>query len=525
MAKFICFFICPLFLVTATLLDSLIAYAVLDVSEVVRNSGVSVAWLGNSAWMAIIILILAIISAVFSNASAHPLTRKQAKLFLQLCIVIFLIILISSVFAQLLKLFIGRVRPMYISELGAFYFNPFSLSTSYHSFPSEHATTIAAVMMVCLRLFPNYWSLFFLITLLSGGASVISGSHYPSDVIAGWLLGGMISFILLEAFEAARIIPTFDSLRWRSISQMNGKMFKTIFFSVPLARLSTDVNFLKNAITLLMIMFVTLVIFISYPQIDLKISALFYDDFRGFWLSTISELNLIRSLYTATIFCVFLGALFLLCLSARAPHFMQIPWIIWSYIVLALMIGPGLISNAIFKSYWGRARPASIDEFGGESRFTLPFELTQECESNCSFVSGEGSGIAMLVLVIISLIWPYLRKKPFYLAPIIGIASFGIILRIMKGRHFFSDTVFAVLFMALVLLVLYRLLEIDRYRRAITWSALRHDIINCSKYLTGSHWQSVSMRRDLIRVFHSVSVVFTKPAQILKATITSTRFY
>jgi len=38
-------------------------------------------------------------------------------------------------------------------------------------------------------------------------------------------------------------------------------------------------------------------------------------------------------------------------------------------IILTLIIGPGLLVNAIFKDHWGRPRPRQVQEFGGRWEF------------------------------------------------------------------------------------------------------------------------------------------------------------
>lgn len=43
---------------------------------------------------------------------------------------------------------------------------------------------------------------------------------------------------------------------------------------------------------------------------------------------------------------------------------------VWGYIAALFLIGPVLLVNAWLKSYSGRARPASITEFGGNRLFS-----------------------------------------------------------------------------------------------------------------------------------------------------------
>lgn len=54
-----------------------------------------------------------------------------------------------------------------------------------------------------------------------------------------------------------------------------------------------------------------------------------------------------------------------------------------------MLVGPFLIVNGIFKTFWGRARPRDIDLFGGSKAFSLPLEISNQCAWDCSFMSGH----------------------------------------------------------------------------------------------------------------------------------------
>ena len=105
---------------------------------------------------------------------------------------------------------------------------------------------------------------------------------------------------------------------------------------------------------------------------------------------------------------------------------------------------------------WGRARPANVGEFGGTAAFTPPLWPADECLRNCSFVSGEASGATALAVTI----WllsapirpPWLRHGCRALA--VGICLVCSSFRVVAGRHFLSDVVFAVLLVTGIALVL-----------------------------------------------------------------------
>lgn len=107
-------------------------------------------------------------------------------------------------------------------------------------------------------------------------------------------------------------------------------------------------------------------------------------------------------------------------------------------IIAAFALGPGLVVNGILKAYWGRPRPRAAEMFGGDLPFIPAGTWSDACQSNCSFVSGEASGAAVLVLLIALL--PASRRLAAGLV-LVPIALFATFLRVAFGAHWFSDAV------------------------------------------------------------------------------------
>ena len=78
-----------------------------------------------------------------------------------------------------------------------------------------------------------------------------------------------------------------------------------------------------------------------------------------------------------------------------------------------------------------------ILEFGGVETFSPWYKISNSCDTNCSFVSGDSSvGFAIIILF-------FLTKNIFFLY---GSLVFGFMLgfiRILAGGHFLSDVVFS----------------------------------------------------------------------------------
>lgn len=83
-----------------------------------------------------------------------------------------------------------------------------------NSFPSGHALFTAWLLVWLLRFFPNRWLIFgtLLFGLLTAGARVIGGIHYPGDILGGWFfgtLGAMVGATLVtKPLFQKRIFPS-----------------------------------------------------------------------------------------------------------------------------------------------------------------------------------------------------------------------------------------------------------------------------------------------------------------------------
>ena len=204
-------------------------------------------------------------------------------------------------------------------------------------------------------------------------------------------------------------------------------------------------------------------IFTVWPALDLWVSGLFYSESHGFWLGKVDVIQNLRkaiwSLILLTLFFSLAALIFSKVVRTTTPRLDKV----WEVIVLTYLLGPALLVNAILKEHWGRARPSTITEFGGPRDFTPALIPTDQCATNCSFVSGEGAGAtAMLIalLLILRNMVPGRYTRAATLAAFI-IAGIGMSLRVIMGRHFFSDTILAALFVTLIALAI---LQLKRYR-------------------------------------------------------------
>lgn len=215
-----------------------------------------------------------------------------------------------------------------------------------------------------------------------------------------------------------------------------------------------------RATTLFAAIVLAAVVFTLWPGLDLAVSRLFWTPQAGFWIGDIEALRLVREVIRVAMYLMPLVALLLIpvALTKWAPW--GVPARLWAFVFVYFLTGPLWLANIVFKNNWGRARPEDVTEFGGELTFSPALRWVDECARNCSFVSGEGSGATAMAVCIV-LLAPYLlkhmpkRRRKTWVRVALIIPAVAIVLRVMMGRHFLSDTIFAVLFMLAVALFLY----------------------------------------------------------------------
>lgn len=107
----------------------------------------------------------------------------------------------SGLAAVVIKIFCGRPRPKMFFGHDQYAFSFFQFSARMWSFPSGHTTTIFAAMTGCFFLAPRRWYLWFPLAVLVAAGRVVTGAHFPSDVLAGAFLGTATSILLRDYFR------------------------------------------------------------------------------------------------------------------------------------------------------------------------------------------------------------------------------------------------------------------------------------------------------------------------------------
>ncbi len=219
----------------------------------------------------------------------------------------------------------------------------------------------------------------------------------------------------------------------------------------------------RQAARMLGCILLSFAVFAIWPEIDLRVSDAFHDPANGFLIegNPLTEAFRLAIWNAAIVLCMAAAFGTALGLAGRA---FGLPPRAWGFIVMLYILGPGLMVEMLTKPLWGRARPAQTAEFGGAFHFTPPNELVDICARNCSFVSGEVSGATATALALVLLRFHLKHRLHKGVSTVLLAAAWCLppavaLQRVAAGRHFLSDTVFAVLFTLLLALALSALLR------------------------------------------------------------------
>lgn len=179
------------------------------------------------------------------------------------------------------------------------------------------------------------------------------------------------------------------------------------------------------------------ILFLAFPGLDRLASAALWRPGEGFILKGSILFDFVHDYVGMLAWLAALAAL-LIAIAGRwwAPLARRRRAAV--YLLLVLLLGPGLMVNTVFKDNWGRARPAQVEEFGGQRQFTPAWVVSDQCPNNCSFVCGDaGIGFALVGVAFVA------RRPRRWLAAGIALGGALGLMRMAQGGHFLSDVIFS----------------------------------------------------------------------------------
>lgn len=157
---------------------------------------------GKSGWflwpLGLLFLALAALPPMLTLVSQRVLAAIMVRIGF-----LFTAIAVPSLFDTIIKRLIGRARPLVGGSLDPFLYSPFVWRADYASLPSGHATTAFAALVAFGTLWPRSRTLWLVYALLIAVSRVVVTAHYPSDVLAGALVG-IVGAVTVRHYFAQR---------------------------------------------------------------------------------------------------------------------------------------------------------------------------------------------------------------------------------------------------------------------------------------------------------------------------------
>lgn len=195
----------------------------------------------------------------------------------------------------------------------------------------------------------------------------------------------------------------------------------------------------------------------AFPAFDLAVAKTFYLGGGLFAGKQFLVVDVIRHTFSALFAAACLAAFIGLVLTRdRVRTWCNLGFTNWLFLAVCLAMGPGVVVNLGLKDHWGRARPSQTVEFGGHKLFTPALQPADQCDRNCSFVSGEAS--AMFALFFASAVL-YRRKATALIGAGIAAGMAAGLVRMSQGAHFLTDVISAGLLMGVIVLTVHLLFE------------------------------------------------------------------
>ena len=130
----------------------------------------------------------------YKNSKNHFSLISVAKDFMNkvrtnYAFLIFSSVLSAGIVANIMKVVIGRFRPIFFEALGVTGFRPFSFEWAFNSMPSGHAAATFAGLVMVGMLTPKFKPVMWTLAIIVGASRVAYGAHWPTDVLLGAFIG------------------------------------------------------------------------------------------------------------------------------------------------------------------------------------------------------------------------------------------------------------------------------------------------------------------------------------------------
>ncbi len=160
------------FLTDPFIMDAVAALRSSALAEFLQHT---VRWLGTGYVQIAAVLALIVVGALLRRRSLRAGSRALISF------------LASGALATVLKVIVHRARPF--TDVAPTGWNDYLHNSKFQSFPSGETTTTFAVAVMLGWWYPPWRVPLLIVAAVVGAARVVVGSHHPSDVVAGAMLG------------------------------------------------------------------------------------------------------------------------------------------------------------------------------------------------------------------------------------------------------------------------------------------------------------------------------------------------
>jgi membrane-associated phospholipid phosphatase len=185
------------------LLDTVLIGQARQLPRWVRRIFEWITWFGISGWFLWPTGILLLIIAALPSSRLSRLGQGVLAAIVVRTGFIFLAIGTPALFVTIVKRIIGRARPYVFQVTDPYSYSPFIWKSSYASLPSGHSANAFAAAIAIGALWPQARLPLWIYAALIAASRVVLTAHFPSDVIAGAVIG-TAGALLVRGWFAAR---------------------------------------------------------------------------------------------------------------------------------------------------------------------------------------------------------------------------------------------------------------------------------------------------------------------------------
>jgi undecaprenyl-diphosphatase len=146
-------------------------------------------------------LALAAVAVLASPALSLMSQRVLAAIAVRLGY-LFLAVALPGLLVTVIKRLIGRARPLVEGAADPFLYRPLGWAVEYASFPSGHAVDACAIAAAVGALWPRMRLLMWTYAGMIALSRVVLTAHFPSDVVAGAVVGAVGALLVREWFAS-----------------------------------------------------------------------------------------------------------------------------------------------------------------------------------------------------------------------------------------------------------------------------------------------------------------------------------